>query len=225
MRDQWKWLLSGFLSLSLSACDTGDHFAPVMDINTIEPIPKTGVHHTKSGETLYEVAWRYGLDYRSLAKRNQLPKPYAIKTGQALYLRGHQKVNLVNHEPMKTNWIWPAQGKIVASFSNSHKGINIAGYPGEPVYAAQAGKIVYCGNGLRGYGNLIIIKHNSLYLSAYAYNRAVFVKEGDWVEQGQKIAEMGKAGKNKIILHFEIRRAGQPIDPLSLLSRSDSIKL
>jgi lipoprotein NlpD len=116
-------------------------------------------------------------------------------------------------------WIWPAKkGKIINYFSPLNKGINISGYEGAPIYAVASGKIVYCGNGLRGYGNLIILKHNSLYLSTYAHNRVVFVKEGQWVRQGQIIAEMGRTGADKIMLHFEIRRAGKPIDPINLLN-------
>jgi len=113
-------------------------------------------------------------------------------------------------------WMWPVRGKIIDSYSAVNKGINIAGRQGEAIFAAASGKVVYSGHGLRGYGNLIIIKHNSLYLSAYAHCRLVLVKEGEWVKQGQKIAEMGSTGSNKTMLHFEIRRMGKPINPLSL---------
>ena len=114
-------------------------------------------------------------------------------------------------------WVWPSKGKVVDSFSTLNKGINIAGSSGEPIVATAAGKVVYSGEGLRGYGNLIIIKHNRIYLSAYAHNKRVNVKEGDWVRQGQKIAEMGSSGANRVMLHFEIRKAGKPINPMLLL--------
>jgi lipoprotein NlpD len=109
------------------------------------------------------------------------------------------------------HWIWPATGKVLNAFSATNKGINITGRAGEPIVAVAAGQVVYAGSGLRGYGNLIIIKHNSIYLSAYAHNKSVYVKEGDWVKQGQRIAQMGNQ------LHFEIRKNGKPVNPLMLL--------
>lgn len=168
MNRQIIFLLLISICLSLAACDIESNYAPVTEINTIEPIPKTGIYRTNSNLPI-------------------------------------------------ASWKWPAKGKVIRSFSSLNKGINIAGTQGEPIYAAATGKVVYCGDGLRGYGNLIIIKHNNLYLSAYAHNETVMVKEGDLVNQGQKIAEMGDTGSNKTMLHFEIRRAGKPIDPTSLL--------
>ncbi len=116
-------------------------------------------------------------------------------------------------------WIWPAQGKIVAGFSESAnlKGIDIAGRSGEPVVASAAGKVVYAGTGLRGYGKLIIVKHNNTFLSAYAHNKEIDVKEGQQVAKGQKIAEMGDTDADQVMLHFEIRRLGKPVDPTKLL--------
>lgn len=114
--------------------------------------------------------------------------------------------------------VWPAQGKVVGTFNDStNKGVNIVGTAGEPVVAAAAGKVVYAGNGLRGYGNLIIIKHNGTFLTAYAHNRTLLVKEGDVVSQGQKIAEMGNTDSSQVMLHFEVRRMGKPVDPMSYL--------
>ncbi len=98
-----------------------------------------------------------------------------------------------------------------------NKGINIGGRLGAPIYAAAAGQVVYSNHGLRGYGNLIIIKHNSSFLTAYAHNSVVLVKEGDWVQGGQRIAEMGSTGAVRTMLHFEIRRNGKPVNPLSYL--------
>ena len=120
-------------------------------------------------------------------------------------------------EPL--DWVWPAKGKIVAGFSetSSLKGIDIAGTAGQPVAASAAGKVVYSGTGLRGYGKLIIIKHNGTYLSAYAHNREILVKEGQQVTKGQKIAEMGNTDAEQVMLHFEIRRQGKPVDPLKYL--------
>jgi lipoprotein NlpD len=117
------------------------------------------------------------------------------------------------------DWAWPARGKIVTNFSETAnlKGIDIAGTPGEPVRASAPGRVVYAGNGLRGYGKLIIIKHNDTYLSAYAHNRDILVKEGQQVTRGQKIAEMGNSDADQVKLHFEIRRHGKPMDPTKYL--------
>jgi murein DD-endopeptidase MepM/ murein hydrolase activator NlpD len=110
--------------------------------------------------------------------------------------------------------IWPATGNVVRGFDgNNSKGIDIANAAGTPVFAAAGGTVVYASNGLRGYGNLLIIKHNADYLTAYAHNRSLLVKEGETVQQGQKIAEMGDSDNDRVMLHFELRYAGRSIDP------------
>ena len=115
-------------------------------------------------------------------------------------------------------WIWPANGKVVGTFSDAgNKGVDIAGKAGDPIIAAGDGKVVYMGTGLRGYGKLVIIKHNATYLSAYAHNRTILVKEGQSVSKGQKIAEMGNTDAEQVALHFEVRRGGKPVDPLKYL--------
>lgn len=235
-------LISFGFAFILTGCDSGHTYAPVIEADMIDAIPETGSHRVMRGETLYQIAWRYGLDYRYVAERNQIKPPYAIHPGEVIYLSDGSKIlspplaakpqpltpalpekkdavtPVLSFSPQHTNakWVWPAKGKVVSGFSSLNKGLNIAGHEGEPIYAAAAGKVVYCGNGLRGYGNLIILKHNSLYLSAYAHNRVIFVKEGQSVAKGQKIAEMGNTGSDKVMLHFEIRRAGKPVNPLSL---------
>lgn len=227
-------LCAGFL---FSACSTEKNFAPVVDINTMDAIPKTGFHRVTQGETLYAIAWRYGLDYRFVASQNHILPPYAIHPGEHLKLpvrneslaKSEQSIPqtktsssihtvtktlyLTSEKTSLSGWVMPAKGR-VTSIQN---GINISGKVGQPIYAARQGRVVYCGNGLRGYGNLIIIKHNSLYLSAYAHNRLIYVKEGEEVKKGQKIAEMGNSGTDKTMLHFEIRKAGKPINPISVL--------
>jgi lipoprotein NlpD len=119
----------------------------------------------------------------------------------------------------RLDWLWPAKGRVIAGFSDSAnlKGIDIAGTAGEPVLAAAPGRVVYAGSGLRGYGKLVIIKHNKTYLSAYAHNREILVKEGQQVQRGQKIAEMGNSDADQVKLHFEIRRLGKPMDPARYL--------
>ncbi|KMN36099.1 peptidase M23 [Chromobacterium sp. LK1] len=114
-------------------------------------------------------------------------------------------------------WLWPTEGKMIKGYSDSSKGIDISGRNGQPVLAAGDGKVVYSGTGLRGYGKLIIIKHNKSFLSAYAHNSQLLVKEGQSVKRGQKIAEMGNSDADQVKLHFEIRRFGKPVDPMQYL--------
>ena len=115
-------------------------------------------------------------------------------------------------------WMWPAKGAVIAGFDDANnKGLSIAGTAGEAVLAAADGRVVYAGTGLRGYGNLVIIKHNNTYLTAYAHNRTLLVKEDQIVRRGQKIAEMGSTDADRVKLHFEIRKQGKPIDPAKLL--------
>jgi len=143
----------------------------------------------------------------AIAKRHQLAKPPASTHGQAI------------------RWQWPVQGKVLRTFSandSGKKGLDIGGHIGQPVVAAAHGKVVYSGSGLIGYGKLIIIKHDERYLSAYANNRRLLVREGDKVTIGQRIAEMGRSGTESVMLHFEIRRDGRPVDPLYYLPKRES---
>ncbi len=135
--------------------------------------------------------------------------------------RKHVEVRQKN-KPQNTTikWRWPTKGRIISRYSDKDpgkKGLNIGGRIGQPIYAAANGEVVYSGNGLRGYGNLIIIKHNDIYFSAYAHNRNLFVKEGEKVKLGQKIADMGNSEASRPMLHFEIRRNGKPSNPLRYL--------
>lgn len=116
-------------------------------------------------------------------------------------------------------FIWPAKGEIVTGFdeAKNRKGVDVGGAAGDPVLAAADGEVVYAGAGLRGYGNLIILKHNKTYLSAYAHNQSLLVKEGSSVRQGQKIAEMGNSDADQVKLHFEVRKLGKPVDPTKYL--------
>jgi lipoprotein NlpD len=131
-------------------------------------------------------------------------KPYSEKISKAL--NGQSK------------WRWPVVGSLLLPYSAKNKGIDISGRFGEPIYAASSGKVVYAGGGLRGYGQLIIIRHNDQYLSAYAYNSRIHVHDGEWVKKGQYIANMGNSASGAPSLHFEIRRNGNPVNPLNLLS-------
>jgi lipoprotein NlpD len=115
-------------------------------------------------------------------------------------------------------WVWPGKGHVIAGFDEvKNKGLDIGGSAGDPVLAAAEGKVVYAGSGLRGYGNLIILKHNNTYLTAYAHNKSLLVKEDQTVKKGQKIAEMGDSDADRVKLHFEVRRQGKPVDPAKYL--------
>jgi len=115
-------------------------------------------------------------------------------------------------------WAWPAAGAVLAGFEEGrHKGLSITGKAGDPVLAAADGRVVYAGSGLRGYGNLVIVKHNNTYLTAYAHNQTLLVKEDQAVRRGQKIAEMGNSDADRVKLHFEVRRQGKPVDPVKYL--------
>jgi len=234
-----------FIILCLNGC--GLHApAPVSEL-------QPGFHKVNRGETLYAIAFRYGLDYRNLAALNHLHPPYKIQAGQKIRLQASKpktsrywtkkpiskrkitsvrlkpqtQYRAMSHTPIRTvsrlSWQWPTRGTVISGFSPSvagNKGIDIAGQYGQAVYASAAGVVVYCGSGLRGYGQLIIIKHNDEYLSAYAHNSQLLVKEGMVVKTGQQIAKMGNSASTRIKLHFEIRQAGKPVNPLIFLAKN-----
>lgn len=194
----------------------------------------------KKGDSLSQISVRTGVSVNRIAQLNQLKKPYVIYPGQTLYLKPLSTETAKSSSPpsrksttktaasttqtgtwpKSVRWKRPAKGKVVKKFNrnrNDAKGIDIQGQYGDNIVASAAGKVVYSGNGLISYGNLIIIKHNQTYLSAYAYNRKLLVKEGDSVRAGQRIAEMGRKEKLGSRLHFEIRKNGKPVDPLKYL--------
>ncbi len=200
-----------------------------------------GWYLVKPTDTLYSIAWRYNIDFKTLASWNQIKEPYLIKPGQYIRLiktRDHvnnkvhitknnnysvkQPKTIKKYTSMPLKWVWPVQGNPLNRFAINDinkRGIDIASKVRQPVVAVASGKVVYSGNGLAGYKNLIIIKHNETYLSAYAQNKNLLVKEGDLVKQGKKIANMGLNNKNNYVLHFQIRKNGKPIDPLIFLPK------
>ncbi len=201
----------------------------------------TGRYLVKPTDTLYSVAWRYDVDVKKLAAWNQIQAPFKIKPGQYLRLRKPQNfistvaitdqktlnskqykktIKKKNNQPI--TWIWPTHGKILNKFSFkdiNKRGVDIASKVRQPIVAVSDGKVVYSGNGLEGYKNLIIIKHNETYLSAYAQNKNLLVKEGDVVKKGKVIAAMGMDKNNGFLLHFQIRKNGKPIDPMRFLPK------
>lgn len=259
----WPVVISIILLL-VSACSSPGP-ASVSDREQ-PPSRKLETHRVSSGETLYSIAWRYGVDYRKLAHHNGVGQPYTIYPGQTLRLdvesggtpstaspvsevartapakpsvqrkpkpseASGRSINKTPASPAPSApalvagppaWRWPSQGRILSAFGAStglNKGIDIDGKLGEPVLAAASGQVVYAGSGLRGYGRLVIIKHNDTYLSAYAHNEKLLLSEGDSVKAGDKIAEMGSSGTDKVKLHFEIRRNGKPVDPIRYLPK------
>lgn len=195
-----------------------------------EPVPARGTYTVRSGDTLYSIAFRYGLDHRAVARWNGLGDASLIYPGQRLRLTAPPAAAGTARPPpakpapapvSRLDWGWPTAGRVVAAFDMAAQvprtGILIGGQRGQPVRAAAPGEVVYSGSGLKGYGKLVIVQHDGTYLSAYGHNAALLVAEGERVNAGQRIATMGETGAQRPRLHFEIRRNGQPVDPLPLL--------
>ncbi|WP_246797461.1 peptidoglycan DD-metalloendopeptidase family protein [Burkholderia perseverans] len=198
-----------------------------------------GFYRVERGDTLSKIARSNRQSVSNLARWNSIANPDAIEVGQVLRVvppgaSGSAPIRTTGgggpapsapppaaaaaapsaRPATSISLIWPAAGTVVRSFDGGNsKGIDIANTAGTPVIAAAAGTVVYAGNGLRGYGNLLIIKHDADYLTAYAHNRVLLVKEGQAVTQGQKIAEMGDTDNDRVALHFELRYGGRSIDP------------
>lgn len=159
----------------------------------------------------------------SRVNHNKVPVQTPKTTSRPTVTRGPQRgvpLKSQTQTVAQINWRWPHVGTVIAGYSTSgkvNKGIDIAGKAGDGVRAAAAGSVVYAGNGLLGYGNLIIVNHNEHYLSAYAHNRKILVQEGEEVNAGQVIAELGSSGAERPMLHFEIRKNGNPVDPIQYL--------
>jgi lipoprotein NlpD len=194
-------------------------------------------HIVRKGETLFSIAWRYGKSSKDLARWNRLGDGSLIYPGQVLKLNGpsasghRSKPTSTASRPASKplpsipaqpppKWSWPTNGRISVKFGakpGTGTGVLINGKSGQAIYAAASGRVVYAGSGLIGYGQLIILKHNDTYLSAYGYNASLLVKESDQIKKGQKIATMGEGPERKPRLHFEIRRNGKPVDPRQYL--------
>ena len=206
--------------------------------------PKYGATQVvQKGDTVYRIATTNGITALDLALWNNIPPPYIIHPGQRLRL--YPGGNVANIPPARTPvrpaptrpatpppsvtapvaslpWRWPAEGPLISTYqagNPTRQGIDIAGNAGDPVRAAADGSVVYSGSGLVGYGELIIVKHNDQWLTAYGHNRKRLVNEGQNVKAGQQIAEMGRSGTARDMLHFEIRYTGKPVDPLLYLPK------
>lgn len=217
---------------------------PNRSATATETRPST--YRVQAGDTLYSISFRYNLDFRRVAAANNISAPYTIVPGQVIRLTesgvpatatapaatpstgAPPRQTSASPTPSTpaasmpvTNWRWPVEGNIVRTFSSSpsgSKGIDISAPIGESVVAAADGRVVYAGDGLRGYGNLIILEHAGRVLSAYAFASVINVSEQQQVKQGDVIAEVGARGEEPL-LHFEIRQDGRPVDPLSYLPR------
>ena len=230
-------LLAGLLLVTLSvvgACGTSPR-------RPVEPGPKrTGVYHTvKRHQTLWRICKTYEVEMTEVARVNGIRNVNEIKAGQKIFIPGAKKVLQVDiyiedlgsagKDParvelskVKGRFIWPVKGSVVRAFDRSrtrrHDGIDISAPQGTAVRTADSGTVIYSGNEIRGYGNIVIVKHGPIFSSVYAHNAMNLVREGDRVEKGQVIAQVGRTGRAKTpLLHFQIRNHNKPIDPLLVL--------
>ena len=212
-------------------------------------MPNSDTYQVQRGDTLYAISWRTNTDFKELADWNEIESPYVIYSGQELRLTPprqraetrpikqakRESVSSARAKPKRVKavqpdkvsvgnprWLWPSKGRVISTFNArdpQRKGLKISGKEGSDVVATEAGRVVYSGSGLVGYGRLIIIKHNENYLSAYGHNKALLVEQGQAITKGQTIAQMGRINDAQAGLHFEIRRNGKPVDPMKLLPR------
>lgn len=239
------WVLCALALLSGCANQSGTR-APVTDLsNASSGTARTYV--IKPGDTLNKIARANGVDEATLLRLNKLVNPNRLIVGQTLRLSegsepaapvvrpaasskpearpldasssGSQMSETVTPatDAGLISWGWPANGKVIQGFTQTTKGIDIAGNAGDAIEAAANGKVMYAGNGVRGLGNLIIVNHDNGFITAYAHNKTLLVKAGQEVKKGAKIAEMGQTDAASVRLHFEVRRQGTPVDPLQYL--------
>ena len=238
-------LLCALVLLAGCANQSGNR-APVTDLNSgSTAVARTYV--IKPGDTLNKIARANGIDEATLLRLNKLVNPNRLIVGQTLRLSEGTEPAAAAPRPTTMSkpetrpldaaasssqvsetttpaadaglisWGWPANGKVIQGFTQTTKGIDIAGNAGDAIEAAANGKVMYAGNGVRGLGNLIIVNHDNGFITAYAHNRTLLVKAGQEVKKGAKIAEMGQTDAASVRLHFEVRRQGTPVDPLQYL--------
>ena len=213
------WL--GVWLVVLTGCSTGG--APVIE-RSIEANPTPATYTVRQGDTLYSIAWRFDRDYQGLARLNGIKSPYRIYPGQVLTLKRvppSTPAGSASHTPSSSSkppsvWVWPAKGAVERGYGGGNKGIDIAVASGTPVVSVAAGRVVYAGAGLRGFRHLVIVKHDSRYLSAYSLNDTPRVSEGASVKAGGRLADVEGSGAAAVI-HFEVRRDGKPVDPRTII--------
>jgi lipoprotein NlpD len=220
--------------------------APARAAAPAPPRQSADFHVVKGGDTLYSIALDHGADYREVALWNNLDDPTKIQVGQRLRvtpppgqaqigparITGSVEARSLEAKPLPrqpvqpakpaaTLFGWPAKGRILAEFAEPRKkGIDIDGKPGAPVVAAAAGRVTYVGTGIQGMGKLVVIKHDNGFITVYAHNRDIVVKEQQAVAHGQKIAEIGSTDAERPKLHFQIRKGAAPVDPMLYLPKS-----
>jgi len=208
-------VLAALLGLGLAGCGAPSR-------------PPAQTYVVRAGDTLYSISWRHGLDYHEVARLNGIGGDYRLRIGQVLRLAPAAAVRArASAPPMQAplpvtpapHWVWPADGAPAGTIHQPAGGIGLAieGSAGAEVRAAAGGRVVYTGAGLRGYGELVIIKHDEAWLTAYGYNRSVYVAEGEAVQSGQRIAAIGEGPGHRPMLYFEIRLNGRPVDPTTQL--------
>lgn len=220
--------------LILTACATKTY-----DKSTFGSEAVPDVYVVEKGDSLFAISWRYGLDMTRVQSINQIADPNRIFVGQKLKLKAAdrdskvatastktngkkttEKSPKVANIPKKGNWVWPMRGPVLRSFNASgigSNGIRIAGKPNQTINAAEGGLVVYQGSGLNGYGNVVIIKHDNGLLSAYGFLSKAVVKEGQRLKKRQKIGTVGYGNNKQLMLHFEVRRDGKPVNPVSYI--------
>lgn len=245
MRGRSLLLAIGAVLVLAGCAGTGKSSAPIADRSgsTTTETSTSRTYTVKAGDSLNKIAKTTGVDAATISRLNNLSNPNQIRVGQVLRLSDSAGASPVKPAPVGStrssakplepkeaeakptrasdagliSWDWPAKGKIIQGFTPTTKGIDIAGNAGDPIVAAADGKVMYAGNGVRGLGNLVIVNHDNGFITAYAHNRTLLVKAGQDVKKGTKIAEMGQTDTTSVRLHFEVRRQGTPVDPLSYL--------
>jgi lipoprotein NlpD len=211
---------------------------PLPNMTNSQNAGKPGYYTVKPGDTIMQVGRVTGQNWRDIVKWNNLDNPNQVETGQVLRVAPPEgsvvtpvkppvvATPVVPITPAPTPaapdediaWMWPSSGSLISGYDEvKSKGLKISGKAGDPVYASADGRVVYAGSAVRGYGNLVILKHNETYLTAYAHNQTLLVKEDQTVRKGQRIADMGSSDSERVMLHFEVRRNGKPVDPAKYL--------
>lgn len=218
---------------------------PLPNLINAQNAGKPGYYTVKPGDTVMQISRTTNQNWRDIQKWNNLESANQIEVGQVLRVVPLDSNGVAAKPPMvivptvpapaalppistaptaavagedDIPWMWPSAGVLIAGYDEiKSKGLKIGGKLGDPVYASADGRVVYAGSGLRGYGNLVILKHNETYLTAYAHNQTLLVKEDQSVRKGQRIADMGSSDADKVMLHFEVRRNGKPVDPVKYL--------
>ena len=230
------------VSTGMAGCTTRTTRAPVTDLSEAPSVATGGTYVVKPGDTLYKIAQANNISVARLGQLNNIADPGQLRVGQVLRLDGKvrqpdagfavtapvipvQPVEPVVaiSEPVRAtdanlvSWGWPADGKVIQGFNTNTKGIDLEGNIGDPVWAAADGKVMYTGNGVLAMGNLILIGHSDGFISAYGHNQELLVKTGQEVTKGEKIATVGQSDTTSPRLHFQVRRRGTPVNPLSYM--------